>query len=442
MSKRFLICLALLSMVLAGCAQPAPTATPKPAPTAAQAQAPAQPTAVPPTATPAKRTKVTVMSWWDITTSPSLQQLKAAFEAKNPDLELEFQQIAKGYADKMLTMIAGGGDLPDVMMLAMDKVPMFADRGAILNLDKYITPEYKNDLYPVVLQALSYKGSVYAVARDVSSRVMFFNKAMFDKANVPIPDANWTWNDFRALAQKMTKVENGQPVQWGFYFPKYNDGFYHWLRQNNGGLVSADGTKSELSKPETLEALHFLQDLIVKDKSVPTETQAKQFGDDESAPFIAGKVAMLAGSLSSTTAFNNAKVEYAIRPLPKGKREMNTAFVNAWAIPKGAKNPDLSWRVLQFFSSKDGQQIVLNTGMGLPASKGVDTSAFLKQHPDNHYLIEAMDTAEPFPCPLYGVDFFNLVQKEFDLMWLGQRTPEEAVAAVEKTANDILAGKK
>lgn len=439
MLKRFLVCLAVLSMVLAGCAQPTPT--PAPEPTKAQAPA-AQPTAVPPTAAPAKRTKVTVMSWWDITTSKPLQELKAAFEAKNPDLELEFQQIAQGYADKMLTMIAGGGEMPDVMMLAMDKVPMFADRGAIQNLDPFITPEYKNELYPVVLQALTYKGSVYAVARDISSRVMYFNKAMFSAANVPIPDANWTWQDFRTVAQKMTKVEGGQTVQWGFYFPKYNDGFFHWLRQNNGGLVSEDGTKSALSKPESLEALHFLQDLIIKDKSVPSESQAKQFGTTDSAGFIAGKVAMVAGSLSTSVDLQKNKVEYAIRPLPKGKRQMNTAFVNAWAIPKGARDPKLSWRVLQFFSSKEGQQIVLNTGMGLPASKGVDTSAFLKQHPDYHFLLEAMDTAEPFPCPLYGVDFFNLVQKEFDLMWLGQRTPEEAVAAVEKTANDILAGKK
>lgn len=441
MFKRFLVCLAVLSMVLAGCAQPTPTAAPKADPTAAQA--PAQPTAVPATAAPAKRSKVVVMSWWDIATSKPLQELKAAFEAKNPDLELEFQRIPGAeYADKMLTTIAGGGEMPDVMMLAMDKVPMFADRGAILSLEPYITPEYKNELYPVVLQALSYNGSVYAVARDVSSRVMYFNKAMFDAAAVPIPDANWTWEDFRALAKKLTKVEGNQPVQWGFYFPKFNDGFFHWLRQADGGLVSEDGTKSALSKPESLEALHFLQDMIVKDKSIPTESQAQQFGTNDLAPFMAGKVAMLAGSLSTTTSLTKDNVEFAVRPLPKGKREMNTAFVNAWAIPKGAKDPKLSWRVLQFFSSKDGQQIVLDTGLGLPASKGVDTAAFLKQHPDSHFFVDAMATAEPFPCPLYGVDFFNLVQKEFDLMWLGQRTPEEAVAIIEKTGNDILSGKK
>jgi hypothetical protein len=34
------------------------------------------------------------------------------------------------------------------------------------------------------------------------------------------------------------------------------------------------------------------------------------------------------------------------------------------------------------------------------------------------------------------------VQTEFDLMWLGQRSVEDAVAAVEKVAPNVLAGKK
>lgn len=83
--------------------------------------------------------------------------------------------------------------------------------------------EYKNSLYPVVLDALEYNGSIYAVPRDITSKVMFLNKKMFDDADVPYPNENWTWNDFREIAKKLTKKDS----QWGFYFPKYNDGFYH-----------------------------------------------------------------------------------------------------------------------------------------------------------------------------------------------------------------------
>ena len=443
----FFLVLALVFLI--GCATPAPT--PAPPPTSGPTRPPAAvatkaPAASQPTTAPAASTtkrKVQIMSWWDFTTSKPLQELKKGFEAKNPDLELEYINVGgSGYADKVLTMIAGGGDMPDVMMLAMDKVPIFADRGAVLNLDKYTTAEYKNNLYPFVLQAVSYKGSVYAIPRDVTSKLMFLNKDMFAAAGVPLPKPTWTMDEFRDIAKKLTKTDaNGQPVQWGFYFAKYADGIEHYLRANNGSLVSADGTKSTVNSPESLATLAFLQGMVLKDKSVPSDSQAKQFGSSQEAGFIAGKVAMVNGGISISGPLNNAKINYAIVPLPTGKKQITTAFVNTWVIPKGAKNPDLSWRLVQYLSSKDGQQIALDTGMGLPAAKGVDAATFMKAHADNHYFIEAMDYAVPFPAPLYGADYFKSVETDLALMWTGQEKLEDAVNKLAKSGSDILSGK-
>jgi len=393
------------------------------------------------------KTKVKILSWWDFTQSESLKQLKAKFEELNPDMEIEYSQVAKGYADKVLVMIAGGADLPDVMMLAMDKIPFFAFKGAIVNLDSFIDKdeEFKKELdklYPVVKNALTCNGSYYAMPRDVTSKVMYFNKKLFDEAGVQIPDEDWTWDDFKEIVMKMTKDTDGDGKndQWGFYFRKYMDGFTHWLMENNGGLVTAEG-QSLLGKPESIEALKFLQDLIVN-KYIPTKTQAEQYGRSQIAPFIACKVAMVEGGLSTVVTLLNNNVEYVVRPLPKGKKRLSTAFVNAWVIPKGAKNPDLSWRVLKFFASKEAQQIVLNTGMGLPANKDVDATAFVNARPDNKYFIESLAYSESFPTPLYGVDFFKLVDKEFDLMWMGEKKIEDAVNAIEKNAAKVLSGEK
>jgi multiple sugar transport system substrate-binding protein len=386
---------------------------------------------------PKVKQKVQVMSWWDFTASEPLKQLKAKFEEVNPDLELEYMQIGTGYADKVLTMIAGGGDQPDVMMLAMDRVPVFASKSAILSLEKYVTKEYTNSQYPVVTDALTYNGKPYAVARDITSKVMFLNKKMFDEAKVPYPDPNWSMDDFRSIALKLTKKD----ATWGFYFPKYTDGWTNFLVATGGGLVTQDG-KSLLAKKESVDALQFLQDMVVKDQSVPSETQAQQFGKTDQATFIANKVAMITGGLSYTAVFQQNKVDYLIRPLPKKDKQTSTSFVNSWVIPKGAKNPDLSWRVLQFLSSKEAQQIALDTGMGLPSTKNVDTAAFLKQHPDNKYFIESLGYSVPFPTPIYGADFNTEVQKQFDLMWLGQKSVADSVAAVEKSAPNVLSGKK
>ena len=57
--------------------------------------------------------------------------------------------------------------------------------------------------------------------------------------------------------------------------------------------------------------------------------------------------------------------------------------VNTWVIPKTARNPELSWRVVEFLSGKEGQQIALAMNYGLPASTMVDTTEFEAKTPYN-----------------------------------------------------------
>lgn len=385
------------------------------------------------------KTKLQVMSWWDITKSKSLQQLKEKFEAANPDIELEFTMIGSNYGDKIFTILAGGGNVPDVMMLAMDLIPKFAKADRILPLDQYITQDYKDSLYPNVLKALTVDGKVYGVARDVSPMVMYLNTDLFKASNVEIPKDTWTVDDFIETAKKLTK--NGQ---WGYYFPKYADTMYDWMVMNGARYVSEDGTKSLISSPEAQASLQFMYDLIYKYKICPTEAQVKQFGDKQASAFVAGKVAMQIGalSMSDTLTSNDPPINYTILPLPSynGKKFTHT-FVNSWTIPKGAKHPDLSWKVLKFFSGKEGQQIALDYGMGLPANKSVDTTAFIQKNPANKYFIDALNYATPFETSQYGSQYNTVMQKDLEPLWLGKTTVKDATANIDRDTADILAGK-
>lgn len=385
------------------------------------------------------KTKLQVMSWWDITKSKPLQQLKEKCEAANPDIELEFTMIGSNYGDKIFTILAGGVNVPDVMMLAMDLIPKFAKADRILPLDQYITQDYKDSLYPNVLKALTVDGKVYGVARDVSPMVMYLNTDLFKASNVEIPKDTWTVDDFIETAKKLTK--NGQ---WGYYFPKYADTMYDWMVMNGARYVSEDGTKSLISSPEAQASLQFMYDLIYKYKICPTEAQVKQFGDKQTSAFVAGKVAMQIGALSMSDilASNDPPINYTILPLPSynGKKFTHT-FVNSWTIPKGAKHPDLSWKVLKFFSGKEGQQIALDYGMGLPANKSVDTTAFIQKNPANKYFIDALNYATPFETSQYGSQYNTVMQNDLEPLWLGKTTVKDATANIDRDTADILAGK-
>ena len=379
-----------------------------------------------------------VYTWWDITKFEHLQKMKEDFETANPDIKLEFVTIPSKYADTMITKLAAG-EIPDVMMLAMDQVPRYALNGMLLPLDDLASQEYKGSLYPVVTEALTVNGIMYAAARDITPKVMYLNTKMFADAGIEIPSDDWTMEEFVEIAQQLTKG-SGADAQWGYYWKNYTDQTFAMIAAFGGKLYSEDGKSSVLSTdPNTKEAIQFMYDLCNTYKVCPSAAQAAQFGDNEFSSFMANKVAMQVGALSTASTFDANGTEYTALPMPAVNGVSQTSsFVNTWVIPKTAKNPELSWRVVEFLSGKEGQQIALDMNFGLPASTLVDTANFEAKTPYNKYFVQALETAVPYPTNLNGSAFQTMFQKECESLWAGVITPEEFEARVDEQAVDIL----
>jgi len=58
--------------------------------------------------------------------------------------------------------------------------------------------------------------------------MMFYNKKLFDQAGISYPSGDWTWEDFLAIAQKLTRDLDGDGAtdQFGAAFSNY---FYFWI---------------------------------------------------------------------------------------------------------------------------------------------------------------------------------------------------------------------
>ncbi len=384
-------------------------------------------------------TTLKVYTWWDITKFAHLQKMQESFEAANPDIKLEFVTIPTDYANTMITRLAGGGEIPDVMMLAMDQVPRYAGADKLMPLNELAPQEYLDSLFPVVLDALTVDGVLYAAGRDVTSKVMYLNTKMFQDAGIEIPADTWTQEDFVELAKQLTKG-TGVDAQWGTFWAKYADQSYSWIAANEGAYYAEDGKSSVLSSPNTLEGLQFLYDLCNTYKVCPSDAQAKQFGDAEYSAFIANRVAMQIGALSTAATLDSGNAEYTVLPIPSVKgKNISTSFVNTWTIPKGIQHPELSWRVVEFLSGQEGQQIALDMKFGLPASKLVDTTAFLAEKPFNQYYIQALANSVPFPVHKNGSAFLTMMMKELEPLWTGSAQPADVAKIIDEESVELLA---
>ena len=72
--------------------------------------------------------------------------------------------------------------------------------------------------------------------------------------------ADWTWDDLRAAAEKLT-TEDGS--QWGYASSLGGQqNYFNLIKQNEGEILNADQTESMLGEPAACEALQFAGDFI------------------------------------------------------------------------------------------------------------------------------------------------------------------------------------
>lgn len=157
-------------------------------------------------------------SYWD--TFPVLEEFKKA----NPDIELKEVKVpGDSYNTKINQMILGN-NAPDVMLLQEADYVRYAKNGVIDKLDDKLADMGvdTDDLLPAVKGIADEVDGYYGLSQGMATEIMYYNKDMFDAAGVAYPTSDWTWDDYAAAAQKLTKTEGGQTTQWGSDAPSFN----------------------------------------------------------------------------------------------------------------------------------------------------------------------------------------------------------------------------
>ena len=67
-----------------------------------------------------------------------------------------------------------------------------------------------DDFWSDSVNQFKWNDKLYAIPNTVAPDVLYFNKAMFDKAGVAYPTDNWTFDDLRDAAIKLTLDDKGR----------------------------------------------------------------------------------------------------------------------------------------------------------------------------------------------------------------------------------------
>ncbi|MDD5728478.1 MAG: sugar ABC transporter substrate-binding protein, partial [Victivallales bacterium] len=329
------------------------------------------------------------------------------FEKLHPDIRVKLIKAPGNYYVKVQTMMVGK-TCADVVGFTGKRVNAFKIKGTLLNLMPFVKRDNYDldDYFKVGLEdAQMTKNELYYLPTEGSGTVLFYNKNIFDRAKLKYPDANWTWNDFRDAAVKVTQDidGDGRIDQIGCCVTYWWAEMLPWVWANGGRLVNRSQTKCLLNRPEAVEALTFLIDLERK-----YHVTAKALGGTESAGiyenFASGHIGMvvcLAYALPNLMdACKNSPIRWNIAMPPKGKYSRPIRYTSSgWVIWRGSKHPKEAWELIKFLNSREVMKDYCFSNYYVPARQSIGLSKEFLNRADTPYdeniLIQSLLESRP-----------------------------------------------
>lgn len=329
------------------------------------------------------RTTVQFASWGSKSEIDILKPLLSEFEKENPDIKVDFMHIPQNYFQKIHLLFASN-TAPDVIFINNLYLPIYANAGLLeeLNTD--------DNFYPQSLNALSWQGKLYAIPRDVSNLVIYYNKDMFLKKHIPYPKQNWTFDDFLQTSKKLTDKNT-----FGISFEEDPLFYLPYLMSNGGGFLP-----EEINKAESQEAINFYADLRNKYHTAPKKNESASA--TMAQLFLQERIGMyLSGRWMVPKLREEASFDWDIAQFPKGtKGSIVQLDASGWAISKSSKHKAEALKLINYLSDEKSIEKFTQSGLIVPARKDVANSQYFLngQKPKNaKVFIEIIETSKPTP---------------------------------------------
>ena len=183
----------------------------------------------------------------------ALQPIADLVTAKHPHVNVDWILLTgidhEEIAGKILALMAAGEPM-DIGYAATEALQLFAAQGISVPIDDRITgdpdqdfwADFFSDCHPALVEAMMYEGNLYELPYAFNAANMYFNTKVLEEIGVETPAADWTKDDFVAIARASTKKDDAGLTErfgyawtnrlWGSWMP--------WIFVAGGNLFTEE----------------------------------------------------------------------------------------------------------------------------------------------------------------------------------------------------------
>jgi ABC-type glycerol-3-phosphate transport system substrate-binding protein len=372
-----------------------------------------------------------------------LKEIIAEFEAENPNIKIQIEEVPNADILTKLTAYAEGDDLPDVID-GQFGLASFINLDAALDITEMVDAEgLRESFIPVALQAgTDGEGRILGLPFYTGTDALYYRLDHFEEAGLDPAAPPTTWAELAEAAQALTNPRAGR-YGFGMYGKTHTVRCIHFM-QNNG----PDGEMLRLNRdsgiwtilvnsPESIEAIEYMVSLARDLKVVPPNVVEMDYPANVAA-FSAGNISMLttgpwgAQTFIGTNPEIEGKFGVALHPTPDGEPPILRQGSLIYAIGRTTEHPEEAFRFLKWFTHDRQPYFAANAKYGPTTLAALEDPAIVED-PFLSVFLEQSQTAvvEPYEVELGD---WNKLKDQFDPEWQAALIGSKDVPTAMNTA--------
>ncbi|MFJ3959798.1 extracellular solute-binding protein [Streptomyces sp. NPDC090036] len=221
---------------------------------------------------------------------PYWDKMATDFAKENRGIKLDVKLLPWADIDREVSRMVKAGKAPDVAL--MGSYSDFAAQGKLYPADELLSVTAEANFLQPLADAGSVDNTLYGLPFVASSRLLFYNEALFAKAG--IKEAPKTWSDLETAA----KALKSKGVKFPYALPLGPEEAHAealiWELSNGGGYADSAGNYS-LASDQNVDTWGWVKEHLVTTGLTGPTSPSQLNRADAFAAFLRGEVGMVNG---------------------------------------------------------------------------------------------------------------------------------------------------